>query len=34
MNNNKEDQLVQVSEDGWIMQDCGNNLNIPKTHKE
>jgi hypothetical protein len=31
MNNNKEeeDQLVLVSEDGWVMQDC-DNLNIPK----
>ena len=22
-NNKEEDQLVLVSEDGWVMQDCG-----------
>jgi hypothetical protein len=32
-NNKEEDQLVLVSEDGWVMQDCGNNLNIPKNSK-
>ena len=31
-NNKEEDQLVLVSEDGWVMQDCGN-LNIPKNSK-